>query len=135
MPNTVAERFERSRSVRQRRAGQTDWPVYGHDPGGLRYSPLTRSRRTMSRGWSVHGYSTAAKTTGKPAPGFRDEGLVDMRKGVLGDLPDARMAMQSPPGVYTDIVITGSNNNEPAPRASVLTATFADGMRAPEKWS
>jgi hypothetical protein len=20
--------------------GQTDWPVYGHDPGGMRYSPL-----------------------------------------------------------------------------------------------
>src|SRR5262245_48646914 len=21
---------------------QTDWPVYGHDPGGMRYSPLKR---------------------------------------------------------------------------------------------
>jgi quinoprotein glucose dehydrogenase len=40
-----------------------------------------------------------------------------MKQGVLGELPDARLAMQSPPAVYKDIVITGSNNNEPAPSA------------------
>ena len=26
--------------------GQTDWPAYGHDPGGQRYSPLTQINTT-----------------------------------------------------------------------------------------
>jgi quinoprotein glucose dehydrogenase len=25
-----------------RMMAQTDWPVFGHDPGGMRYSPLTQ---------------------------------------------------------------------------------------------
>jgi len=166
---------------------QTDWPVYGHDPGGQRHSPLTQITPSnvakLERAWTYHTgkpgseatplviegvmYLTAPNaifalepetgkllwkyeaervtrrglaywpgdkathprvfagsgsdlvaidvTTGKPAPGFGNEGRVDMKKGVLGDLPDARLAMDSPPAVYKDIVITGSNNNEPAP--------------------
>lgn len=54
-------------------------------------------------------------TTGKPAPGFGDEGRVDLKKGVLGDLPDARFALESPPAVFGDIVITGSSNGEGRP--------------------
>ncbi len=166
---------------------QTGWPTYGHDPGGLRYSPLTQLTSAnvtkLERAWTFHSgkpgseatplvidgvmYLTAPNgiyaiepetgkllwkfdatevtrrgltywpgdksthprvftgagsnllaidvTTGKPAPGFGNEGLVDMKKGVLGDLPDARLTMMSPPAVYKDIIITGSNNNEPAP--------------------
>ena len=56
-------------------------------------------------------------TTGKPAPGFGNEGRVDLKKGVLGDLPDARYALQSPPAVFGDIVITGSSNGEGRPSA------------------
>jgi quinoprotein glucose dehydrogenase len=168
--------------------GQSDWPVYGHDPGGQRYSPLTqitpKNVGNLERAWTFHSgkagsqvtpvvvggimYITAPNgiyalepetgkvlwkyafasvvtrrglaywpgdsriharvfasagsdlvaldvTTGKPAPGFGDEGFVDMKRGVLGDLEDARLTMASPPTVYKDIVITGSNNNEPAP--------------------
>ena len=167
---------------------QNDWPVYGHDPGGLRYSPLTqinpKNAGRLERAWTFHSgkagsqvtplviggimyitapngiyalepetgkvlwkyafasvvtrrgvaywpgdktthprvYASAGSdlvaidvTTGKLAPGFGEEGLVDMKKGVLGDLPDARLTMASPPAVYKDILITGSNNNEPAP--------------------
>ena len=169
---------------------QNDWPVYGHDPGGLRYSPLTqinpKNAGRLERAWTFHSgkagsqvtplviggimyitapngiyalepetgkvlwkyafasvvtrrgvaywpgdktthprvYASAGSdlvaidvTTGKLAPGFGEEGLVDMKKGVLGDLPDARLTMASPPAVYKDILITGSNNNEPAPSA------------------
>lgn len=167
--------------------GQTDWPVYGHDPGGMRHSPLTQITAAnvgkLERVWTFHHgrpgsqvtpivvggimyitspnavhalvpetgqelwkFSSAGMTkrgvtywpgagglharifagsdsdliaidvtTGKLAAGFGNEGRIDMKKGVLGDLPDARFAMQSPPVVFGDIVITGSNNTEPAP--------------------
>jgi quinoprotein glucose dehydrogenase len=55
-------------------------------------------------------------TTGKPAPGFGNEGRVDLKKGVLGDLKDGRYVLQSPPAVFGDIVITGCSNGEGAPR-------------------
>jgi len=54
-------------------------------------------------------------TTGRPAPGFGNEGRVDLKKGVLGDLIDARFTLQSPPAVFGDVVITGSSNGEGAP--------------------
>ena len=56
-------------------------------------------------------------TTGKPAPGFGDEGRVDLKKGVLGDLKDGRYVLQSPPAVFGDVVITGSSNGEGSPTA------------------
>jgi glucose dehydrogenase len=39
-------------------------------------------------------------TTGKPAPGFGNEGRVDLKTGVLGDLKDGRYALDSPPAVF-----------------------------------
>ena len=56
-------------------------------------------------------------TTGKPAPGFGNEGRVDLRKGVLGDLKEGRYALQSPPAVFGDVVITGCSNGEGSPSA------------------
>jgi glucose dehydrogenase len=56
-------------------------------------------------------------TTGKPAPGFGEEGRVDLKKGVLGDLKDGRYALQSPPAVFGNIVITGCSNGEGSPSA------------------
>ncbi|MBV9442821.1 MAG: PQQ-binding-like beta-propeller repeat protein [Acidobacteriaceae bacterium] len=54
-------------------------------------------------------------TTGKPAPGFANEGRLDLKAGVLGDLKDGRYALQSPPAVFDDIVITGCSNGENSP--------------------
>jgi quinoprotein glucose dehydrogenase len=54
-------------------------------------------------------------TTGKPAAGFGNEGHIDLKPGVLGDLPDAALTLQSPPAVFRDIVITGSSNGEGSP--------------------
>lgn len=56
-------------------------------------------------------------TTGRPAPGFGNEGRVDLRKGALEDLPDGLYALQSPPAVFGDVVITGCSNGEGAPSA------------------
>ena len=44
--------------------------------------------------------------TGKPAPGFGNEGRVDLKKGVLGDLKDGRYALHFP-GVQNEKVIEG----------------------------
>src|SRR5438309_5853173 len=37
---------------------QTDWPVYGHDPGGMRYSPLdqinTKNVTRLKPAWIYH---------------------------------------------------------------------------------
>ena len=56
-------------------------------------------------------------TTGKPAPGFGNEGRVNLKQGVLGDLQDGRYTIQSPPAVFADVVITGCSNGEGAPAA------------------
>lgn len=56
-------------------------------------------------------------TTGKPVPGFGNEGRVDLKAGVLGALKDARYALQSPPAVFGDVVITGCSNGEQSPSA------------------
>jgi glucose dehydrogenase len=53
--------------------------------------------------------------TGKPAPGFGNEGRLDLRKGVLDDLKDRRYVLQSPPAIFGDVVITGSSNGEGSP--------------------
>jgi len=55
--------------------------------------------------------------SGKPAPGFGNEGRLDLEQGVLGDLKDVRYALQSPPAVFGDIVITGCSNGEGSPSA------------------
>ena len=54
-------------------------------------------------------------TTGKSAPGFGNEGRVDLKKGVLGALQDGRYALQSPPAVFGDVLITGCSNGEGSP--------------------
>jgi glucose dehydrogenase len=56
-------------------------------------------------------------TTGKPAPGFGNEGRVDLKKGVLGDLKDGRYTLQSPPAVFGNVVITECSNGEGSPSA------------------
>jgi quinoprotein glucose dehydrogenase len=53
--------------------------------------------------------------TGKPAPAFGNEGRVDLKKGMLGDLKDGRYTLQSPPTIFGDVVITGSSNGEGSP--------------------
>jgi quinoprotein glucose dehydrogenase len=46
--------------------------------------------------------------TGKPVPGFGNEGVVDMKQGVMNGYPDATYGLNSPPVIYKDLVITGA---------------------------
>src|SRR5439155_14713952 len=55
--------------------------------------------------------------TGKPAPEFGNQGRVDLKKGVLGDLKDGQYELQSPPAVFGDVVITGCSTGEGPPSA------------------
>lgn len=183
-------------------SAQTDWPVYGHDAGGLRYSPLkqvnTANVSTLQRAWTYHTgelpppktqdspraiafeatplmigntlyvstqsnrvialdpetgreiwiYDPHAKwqgepgirahrgvaywpgdkgtpprilygtldgrlialnaKTGKPIPGFGKEGEVNLRAGVGDQFPDSIYGVTSPPAIYRDLAITGS---------------------------
>jgi quinoprotein glucose dehydrogenase len=196
---------------------QTDWPVFGHDPGGMRYSPLKqitpvnvsklkvawtfdteaaapepprppggsqavpgearrpRVRRAESVPLMVNGvlymgtaynrvvalepesgtkiweyesahtpalrgiaywggtkdlapqivFGTAdgflislnAKT-GKPVPGFGNEGIVNLKGDFTAGYPNARLGMSSPPTIYKDLAITGSSTGEMPQRAA-----------------
>jgi quinoprotein glucose dehydrogenase len=51
--------------------------------------------------------------TGQPAAGFGKAGVLDMRTPeILQGYPDASLGMTSPPVVYGNLVITGSNTQE-----------------------
>ena len=47
----------------------TDWPFYGHDSGGMRYSPLKQIDRTnvtrLRRAWTYHTGEAAETSTGR----------------------------------------------------------------------
>lgn len=166
---------------------QNDWPMFGHDPGAARFSPLkqinTSTIGRLQHAWTFHTgkpgsegiplvaggvmYVTGANglfavdpetgkqlwhyeaaqvalrgmafwpgdktthprvfagikggmialdaTTGKAATGFANEGLLDIKAGVLDGLPDGRFSLQSPPTVYKNLIITGSANGEGNP--------------------
>jgi quinoprotein glucose dehydrogenase len=56
-------------------------------------------------------YALNAKT-GKPIPGFGNEGIVDMKPGALNGLANSMFGLSSPPIVYKDLVITGAHVQE-----------------------
>ena len=54
---------------------------------GMTPASAVTTDEIVSRGKLLVAIDT---TTGRPAPGFRDEGRVDLKKGVLGDLKNGR---------------------------------------------
>src|SRR5688572_33051224 len=50
-------------------SSDTDWPFYGHDAGGMRYSPLKQIDRTnvtrLRRAWTYHTGEAAEASTGR----------------------------------------------------------------------
>ena len=80
--------------------------AYWHGAGGL------HSRVFVGNGQFLLGLDV---NTGRPAPGFGQEGRVDLKKDVLGDLKDGRYALLSPPAVLGNVVISGCSNGEGSP--------------------
>jgi quinoprotein glucose dehydrogenase len=63
--------------------------------------------------------------TGKLVPGFGNEGVVDMKDGMLNGFPNAHFGLSSPPIVYKNVVITGAHVQEfPSLGASGDTQAF-----------
>jgi quinoprotein glucose dehydrogenase len=50
--------------------------------------------------------------TGKPVAGFGDNGIVDMKPGVIDGFPNGRFGLSSPPTIYKNVVITGARVQE-----------------------
>jgi quinoprotein glucose dehydrogenase len=50
--------------------------------------------------------------TGKPVPGFGNEGVVDMKPGALNGLANSMFGLSSPPIIYKSVVITGAHVQE-----------------------
>jgi glucose dehydrogenase len=82
---------------------------------GLAYWPGTASLHPRVLAGNGQFLLALDVTTGKPSPGFGDEGRIDLKKGVLGDLKDGLYALNSPPAVFGDVVITGCTNGEMSP--------------------
>jgi quinoprotein glucose dehydrogenase len=202
--------------------GQTDWPVYGHDSGGMRYSPLRQitvsNVAKLERAWTYHTgeiynaagtargqRTTAFETTplvigntlyfstpsnrvialeansgkqlwsydphckphphrgvaywpgdrehsarivygtedgrlialnaknGTPVPGFGNEGIIDLRKGVGDRFPNATYSVTSPPAIFDNLVITGAEVPErpgQGPSGDVRAFDLRDGRLA-----
>jgi glucose dehydrogenase len=55
---------------------------------------------------------------GTPAAGFGDNGSIDLKASVRGDV-DGGFSLASPPSVYKNIVITGGNNGEQSPSSGL----------------
>jgi glucose dehydrogenase len=53
--------------------------------------------------------------TGKPVPGFGNEGIVDLRAGVTDKFPKMPYHMSSPGAIYKNLIITGSQGQEDNP--------------------
>ena len=61
-------------------AGDGDWPVYGHDPGGMRFSPLTQITREnvaqLKIAWTFHTGDIDPGGDNGPRSGFETAPLV-----------------------------------------------------------
>jgi glucose dehydrogenase len=178
--------------------GQTDWPTFGHDPAGTRYSALTQINKdnvtNLQPAWTFHmgaqvavpagpikpvgettpimaggvmylttpyhqvvalepetgkllwSYALGSANpavrgleffpgdkqtpaqvmfgttdarlialnakTGKPVPGFGNEGSVNLKDGILNGYPNAFYDLSSPPVLYKGLIITGAHTQE-----------------------
>src|SRR5437870_10966298 len=74
---------------------------------GLAYWPGSASLHPRVFAGNGHLLLAVDVVTGKPAPQFGNQGRVDLKNGVLGGLEDGEYALQSPPAVFGDVIITG----------------------------
>jgi quinoprotein glucose dehydrogenase len=80
---------------------------------GLEYwAGDTQSPATVFFGTSSGKLYALNAKTGKPVPGFGNEGIVDMKPGALNGLANSSFGLSSPPIVYRNVLITGAHVQE-----------------------
>jgi len=80
---------------------------------GLEYWPGDKqSPATVFFGTSSGKLYALNAKTGKPVPGFGNEGIVDMKPGALNGLENSSFGLSSPPIIYKNVVITGAHVQE-----------------------
>lgn len=82
---------------------------------GLAYWPGDKKTRPRIFAGVEGGMVALDAATGRPAAAFANEGLLDLSQGVLDPEVRGRIALNSPPLVFRNMVITGSVNGEGAP--------------------
>jgi quinoprotein glucose dehydrogenase len=97
---TVRWRYDAPGAVSRR--GVAYWP------GGGGHGPRLYSAAGDGRMVAIDA------RTGTVAAGFGQDGFVDLKQGVRGDV-DGRLMLITPPVVYRDVVITGGSNSENEP--------------------
>jgi quinoprotein glucose dehydrogenase len=104
-PETGKEvwRYDLSTGVAAPLRGVTYWP------GNPQQAP--RILAGLSNGRLI---ALNAKT-GKLAPGFGDEGVLDLRTGVSARFPDAPYHISSPGAIFRNLLITGAQGKEDDP--------------------
>ncbi|MGB6612192.1 MAG: PQQ-binding-like beta-propeller repeat protein, partial [Acidobacteriaceae bacterium] len=68
--------------------------------------------------------------TGKPIPGFGEEGRVDLRKDLRGDYTQQSVALTTPGIVYENLIIVGGRNpeTEPSPPGDIRAFDVRTGI-------
>ena len=84
-------------------ATDTDWPTYGHDPGGMRYSPLTQIN-TSNVAQLKSAWTYSMRVTGTEAPASEDAA----RRVSEGATPFPRRRSRLGASQTTPLVIDGT---------------------------
>jgi quinoprotein glucose dehydrogenase len=80
---------------------------------GPAYWPGDQRSPSMLLFGTSGGYLIALNAkTGKLVPGFAEEGILNLRRGVIEKFPGAPYGLSSPPAIYKNLVITGSATQE-----------------------
>lgn len=80
---------------------------------GLAYWPGDeRVPATLFFGTSAGFLIALEASTGRPARGFAEKGILNLRAGITEKFPDAHFGLSSPPVIYKNLVITGSHVQE-----------------------
>lgn len=96
--------------------GKKIWEYEGpHTPAlrGISYWPGSADLPpqvvvTTTDGWLF----TLNANTGKPIPGFGNEGFVNLRPGAADKFPNRYYGLSSPAAIYQDLIITGAHLQE-----------------------
>ncbi|HEY4046599.1 MAG TPA: PQQ-binding-like beta-propeller repeat protein [Acidobacteriaceae bacterium] len=105
-------------------SGKLIWKFNPEVPGFARSRGISYwTDGTDSRVFAPLGnflYALDART-GKPLPGFGENGRIDLRKGLRGDYEHQSVTLTTPGTVYKDLIIVGGQNPEthPAPPGDI----------------